>query len=487
MVLGATDAQFEGSLKIALMADIKQLYPWDNRRQESAYVLDNVYEPLIRFKEGSSDIGYWLATAVTPAPDFRVWTVQIRKNVYFHDGSMLNADAVVASLSMVPALRNKVKRINEYTVAITLDKPSVLFPDRLTLMEYSIVSLATVKCYHEKCKPLVLYGTGPFTFSHWTPGKEVVLKANLKYWGKKPFLKEAIFLPFKSDADLIKAIKEKQINIALAVSPNSITAIREIPHVTFRTVPTLGIGILALNTEKKSLNDARVRKAIAYAINKKELVKKYYFGGHTGAVAQTFVPPQIMKLYEPSADFEYNPEKAKALLKEAGYPDGFKVTLVPIYIHRPYMPDPPGIAEDIAVYLSAIGIKAKVILVGNEEEFKKMVLSNTYDMMLFGWHADVPDPDDLLTALLSTESINDANLSRWSNKQFDGLLEEARKKKTPVERLEYYQKAQTLFHQELPFIPLFTPLQTIAWSENVNGFVPHPVNRFYLQEISLRK
>lgn len=238
------------------------------------------------------------------------------------------------------------------------------------------------------------------------------------------------------------------------------------PNLEFRSVQTLGIGFLVMNTEKKPFNDTRVRMAISYAINKKELVRKYFLGGQTGIIANTFTPPQILRLYDESLNRDYNPEKAKSLLKEAGLPDGLETTLSIAPNPRPYLPDPPEIANDIKLQLEAVGIKAKIIPFVAPDGGGNPLQQGLYEISLSGWLADTIDPNDYFTALFSPDSINSSNITRWTNKKFNELIAEGRGKKDPASRLKFYQQIQVLLHQEMPFVPLIYPFKPLYGIRN---------------------
>ena len=157
---------------------------------------------------------------------------------------------------------------------------------------------------------------------------------------------------------------------------------------------------------------------------------------------------------------------------------------MPPAVRRPYFPDPVNIAEDIKKNLAEINIKVQIVHAKSWQDFLNHMHDGTFDMMLYGWMADTTDPSDMLTALLTTSSMNAFNSSRWSNKKFDGLIEMTRSQKDLAARNKLYHEAEIEFQKEMPFIPLFNPLQIIAWNETVKGFIPHPINRLYLQYVS---
>jgi len=476
--------KFGGSIKIGLPADITTIYPWKMTDTETVYVLENVYEPLIRLKKESAGIEPGLATDWAPSSDYKTWTVHLRKNVKFHDGSPFNADAVAETLTQNISFPAKIKKLDAYTLSFNLDQPDAAFAISLSLQYYIITSKATVKCFKENCTKLAAYGTGPFKLVSWQQNKELVLQANENYWGGRPYLKEAIFIPYIDTKKLVQALRDGTVDMVPAVSADNMTEIRQIPNVVFQSRQAMNIAYLGMNTQKPPFNNKKVRIAISYAINKKQLINKYYFNGQAGAVAKSCLPPAMFGYYKDLPDREYNPGKAKTLLKEAGYPKGFQTTLLPPPVNRAYLPNPTGIAEDIKIFLEQIGIKVQIAKSPSYKQFRDDVHSGQYEMTIYGWIADTIDPNDFLTALLATSSIDNSNSPRWSNQQFDVLITKARGV-SMAERIKTYQEAQQLFYEEMPFVPFANSLLLGAWKERVKGFQLHPASRFFLQHIWL--
>jgi peptide/nickel transport system substrate-binding protein len=187
------------SIKIGLRSDISTIYPWKMTDVETYYILQNVYETLIRLKKDADEIEPGLALKWTPSKDYKTWTFSLRQNVKFHDGSIFNSDSVIATFSLVPSFPGKVEKIDDYTVRFNLDKPNAAFVLSLTVANYGIVGEATIKCFNnKKCGKIIAVGTGPFRLESWQPRKQVVLKKNQNYWGDKAYLDEAIFIELKT-------------------------------------------------------------------------------------------------------------------------------------------------------------------------------------------------------------------------------------------------------------------------------------------------
>lgn len=476
--------KFGGTINIGLAADMATIYPWEMTDMETVYVLGNIYETLVRFKKETAEVEPCLATDWSFTPDYKIWTFHLRRNVKFHSGETFTADNVIDSIGLNKNFPAKVKKIDNYTVQFLLDNPNSAFAITLTMEYYSITSKATIKCYKEKCKKLVADGTGPFRFVSWKPNEEIILKANENYWGGKPYLSQVRFIPMRNNSDLMQNLKNGNVHLTHGIQPNNIEEIRKTNHLIFQSRPALTIAYLGFNTEQPPFNNKNVRIAISYAINKKELVKKYFYNGQAGIEAKSCLPAAMFGYYKDLPEREYNPKKAISLLKEAGYPNGFETTLLPAAVDRPYLPAPKEIAEDIAKYLSDIGVKVKIIQAKSWKDFLFDADNGNFEMILFGWIADTVDPNDFLTSLLLKSSIGISNSVRWSNEKFENLVLQARAQ-SQKDRLETYKKAQMIFYNEMPFIPLFSALQLAAWNEKVKGFVLHPASRLYLHQVWL--
>ena len=484
LAFGQQAAKYGGTIKIGLLADIATLYPWKMTDVETFSVMQGAYEPLIRLKKASADIEPCLAVKWIPSSDYLMWTFNLRKNVKFHDGTPFTADSVIETFAQHTVFPGKIKKIDDYTIVFNLDKPDAAFALSLSVENYGIVGTQAIKCFKEKCAKPPVIGTGPFIFERWIPGKEIAFRANENYWGGKPYLNQVIFIPFPNNTELMQALKNQTIHLTSAILPDNITAIRDIPYLIFQARPALSLGYVGMNSQKPPFNNSKVRIAISYAINRKEWVAKYFLNGQAGIIAKSCLPPTMFGYNKDLPEREYNPAKAKALLKEAGFPDGFETTLLLPYSARLYLPYPVQMGEDVKNNLAAIGIRVRILPIPGREEFRKATTEGKFDMLLFGWVADTIDPNDFLTALLSTQSIGTTNRVRWSNDYFDRFLQNARSENISA-RVETYKKAQEVFYKEMPLVPLVNALQLSAWNQKVKGYTLHTTSRLYLHDVWL--
>ncbi len=242
----------------------------------------------------------------------------------------------------------------------------------------------------------------------------------------------------------------------------------------------LNIGYWAFNTERPPFNDPLVRRALSYAVDVDKIMQAVFYG--SGIAATSNLPPSSWA-YVPQPELpQYDPQKAKELLKEAGYKDGFTMTLWAMPVSRIYNPNARKMAELIQSDLREIGVTAKIV----EYEwntFIERVGQHEHDSVLLGWAADTPDPDNFFTPLLScTATFSGKNPSNWCNPEFDLLLTQALDTNDIEARKVFYKKAQEMIAAELPLMPIAHGLRFQASNTNIEGITLRPFGGISLAE-----
>ncbi|MGH7589610.1 MAG: ABC transporter substrate-binding protein, partial [Gemmatimonadota bacterium] len=339
-----------------------------------------------------------LAEKAEASADGKVWTLQLRRNVKFHDGEPLDARAVVWNFERWmrkdhPQHANqlkagqtfeyfegqfggfddksiiaKVEAAGSHTVRITLKQPQAPFLQNIAMFPFGIASPKAVERAGTDFgkRPV---GTGAFRFVEWKPGQEVVLEPNPDYWGAKARVTRAVVRNIKDNSQRVAALKAGEVLAIEGINPDDLKVIKADPNLYVLLRPTNTTGYVAFNYKVKEFQDKRVRQAVAHAINKKAIVDALY--GGTGLVATQFQPPPLWGYNKELKGYDYSPEKARELLKQAGFPNGFseitwadgkKEPLVFWYMSRsrPYFPNPKEIGEAIAADLSRVGIKSQL-------------------------------------------------------------------------------------------------------------------------------
>ncbi len=438
------------TLVVGLLADPVSLDPHRATDLVSAAVVVNVCEPLVRFRPGGSRPEGALATTWATV-DRRTWTFTLREGVRFHDGSPLDAEAVVANLERLRRLRafpGRAERGGPHVVTITLDRPDAAL---LATLSQPFFALQSPKRLTDSLAERAV-GTGPFRLGSNRPGL-VELEANPDYWAGAPRLQRLVFRRLPDETALLAALRSGEVDLSSAVGQDRIGRLREDPELTLDSRIGLNVAFLCLNNERAPLTDVRVRQALARSVDRAELVRRT-LGGH-GEPARNPLPPSLWGYDRRTKDLELDRPTARRLLGEAGFPRGFETELLVADSPRPYMPSPRRAAQEIRQALGEIGVVARLREVATWPEYIESVTRGDYALCLLGWQADTMDPNDFLSALLASDSIGTTNRSRYRSAAMDAVLKRGRMGSDPHSRLDAYQEAQALFQKDMPWVPLY--------------------------------
>ncbi|SHK80817.1 ABC transporter substrate-binding protein [Desulforamulus aeronauticus] len=468
---------------------------------ESANPIVNIYDGLVRYKTGSTEIEPALATEWSPSADGKEWTFKLRQGVKFHDGTPFNADAVVFSVSrQLPPQRTdampyasftfgpveKVEKVDDYTVKFVLSEPYAPFLANLAMaLAAPIVSPAAVEKYGDKFieNPV---GTGPFKFVQWKKGEQIVLEANKEYWDGAPKLDKLVYKFIKENSVRASELRTGSIQAMNGLDPNDVKMLEDAGLSVIKN-PGMNINYLGFFCNKKPFNDPKLRLAVSHAINRENLINFLYQGlaELPNSVLPSFMPGHDKSLQAP----EYNPEKAKQLLAEAGYANGLKVTLLTYSNVRPYNPvGGDKLAAAIQADLRKVGIEAE-IKTYPWKEYKEIYtpeIVEAGDFMLYGWIGDNGDPDNFLSLLETKEIKSTLNAAKYSNKKVDELLVKARTAQKQEERNAAYSELQKIVQDEAPWVFLGHSKDMAAVSKNVEGFDLHPVGVIYFHNVDIK-
>ncbi len=511
--------QYGGTLVFGRGGDATSLDPAHATDGESYYSTRAVYNGLVEFKYGTTEIEPALATKWEVSKDGLEYVFHLRKGVYFAPTKYFNKKIEFTSKDVIFSLKrqfdsknpynkiggafkywqamdmsNIVKDIiavDKYTVKFVLKKPEAPFIANLAMDFAGILSKDYADYLLKKGKADKLsrepYGTGPFVFLAWKKDDKMIFNVNKDYWAGRPYIDRLIMKVIPNNAVRAAELKAGQIHIMDFPNPAEVAELEKNPKIKLVRQEGLNVGYLAYNTERKPFDNKLVRQAINYAINTKGIVESVYEG--LGTVAVNPIPPTIWSYNKNIKGYEYNPEKAKELLKKAGLEKGFETNIWAMPVPRPYNPNGRKVAEAIQADLAKVGIKAKIVSYDWGTYLKKCSMGE-HDMVLLGWTGDNGDPDNFLHVLLSKHSamVKPAqNRAFWKNDEFTALTDKAKVTADRATRTKLYEKAQVIFNEEAPWKTIAHSVVVEPMLKTVHGFKLDPTGKRRFKEVWIEK
>lgn len=458
------------SLVVAIPSDVRTLDPSAVEDTISMLVCNQAFEGLVRFVEGSIQTEPALAESWTWSADFRTWTFRLRPGVKFSDGSPLTVGDVVSSFREGKETGGKCVERGLDHVVFTLEEPNSRFLDVLAQMPYSI----------RKKGPAGLLGTGPYRIVSRKIGREIILSRN-ENSRITPHIGEVTIRVVPFTTLLGKGLVDGEIDLTDSVTPAILPILRRAPNVKLHHQMGLNTGFLAMNTSRPQLADPRIRTAIAASINRAPMLDRFFPTGF-GQAARSLLPPDIHLPKRP--DFvPFDQQKAKELMVAAGYRPSTILRIRPTWAPRPYLPDPPAIAWEIARMLRAVGFSVAEEPTPNTTEYQALKSSGNFDMLVAGWIADDTVPFTFLADNLLSTRIGSTNIPRYSNATFDALLHRMRLAAGPTLD-SLIDEAEMVVARDVPLAPLFHGAQIGAAGEQITGRILHPASAMRLASIA---
>jgi len=485
--------------------DSVRLDPGHETDGESFKVIDNLYESLVSYADTTTEIVPELATHWEISTDGLAYTFHLRPGVKFHDGTPLNAEAVLFSLDrqrtkMPPHpfhgiggpyvywqsmgmddIIADLKAADDSTVVFTLKKRNAPFLANLAMGFASIIS-PTAAAKHGEDFFKHPTGTGPFRFVEWVKDDRIVLERNPDYWGARTYLDRVVFRSIPENTVRLLALETGEIAGMDGISTELAKRLDGNAAFTLLKQPGRNVGYLAMNMDKPPFDKLEVRQALNYAVQREAIVAGLY-GGY-GSPAVNPMPPTQWGYNRAIAGYAYDPAKAKKLLAAAGFPNGFKTELWAMTGPRPYMPDPLKVAEAIQSDLKAVGVDAtlKTLEWGT---YLDQVQGGKAPMCLLGWTGDNGDPDNFLYVLLGKAAtrLPAQNVAFYRSDEVDALLLQAQEESDVAKRTAMYEQAQVLIHRDAPWVPLAHMTQLVGFRRNVHGFPMHPTGKVRFRSV----
>ncbi|MCM3763207.1 glutathione ABC transporter substrate-binding protein [Alkalihalobacillus oceani] len=496
----ATEGTAEGGeLVIALLSDARALDPHGSNDTPSSNVYYNIYESLVKYNE-NMELEPGLAES-WDAIDETTWEFKLREGVTFHDGSEFNADVVKANIDRVldPAIASprsflfdmisEVNVIDPYTVQFVTEYPFAPLPAHLAHNGGGMISPELIAADYEAMEageepgsvinngPI---GTGFFKFDSWNPGTEIRLVRNDDYWGEPAKLDSVVFKVVPEDLTRISELETGASHVSEPLSPADVQRVESTNGLHVNRQPSVALTYIGFNAEKEPFDNKLVRQAISMAIDKDSIIQGIYDGAGVPAIGP--IAPDVFGYDENATGLEYNPERAKELLAEAGYPDGFSTTL---------WTNDDRERMDIATFtqaaLAEIGVHAEIEVV-EWGAYLDQTASGAHDMFVLGWTTVTGDGDYGMYPLFHSSNFGEpGNRTFLSNPELDDLLEQARQNPDPDERLELYSQIQEILVDEAPMLYIHHQEYLLGVSDKVKNLWQDPTRIIRLQDVVLEQ
>jgi peptide/nickel transport system substrate-binding protein len=497
-----TDAKkIDGNVyNFATNQDIPHLDPHATAANTSFRQTYLIYDRLVTYNGTDTEVKPMLATNWDVSEDGKTYTFYLRDDVKFHDGTPLTAEAVKYSFTRAIKIgksaagmfkkvidENSFEIVNDHTIKIKLKKPFAPFVKTLGTVYGNIVNPKLAEHEGDDFGQTYLadkdMGSGPYKLASWDRGSKLVLTAVDDYWGGAPTMKTVniLIVPEASTARLMLEKGELDMLDYTMTSPDVLLEMDGKNDVVVQSAPGYQIDYAILNTEKPPLDNKLVRQAIAHAINYDVLLDNVYLGN---AIRIGGAVPKGMFGYNENAKlYDFDLDKAKQLLDQAGLKDGFKLELA--------ISENNEMRNNIALML-----QADLSKIGVQVEIKKyawptfldLVTSGGHQMSLVSWTPDYPDPDYNLWYFAHSSSKGPGfNLAFYENSQVDALLEEARSSVDEKRRGAAYQEIQSIMAEEEPYIFISQVKLNVPRKTWVKGFEINPMNTWFVPFYQITK
>ncbi|MCE7481893.1 MULTISPECIES: ABC transporter substrate-binding protein [Microbacterium] len=521
---GAAQGDVDSTFVFAASSDPAGLDPAFAQDGETFRISRQIFEGLVGTEPGTADPAPLLAESWEPSEDNLSYTFALKEDVTFQDGTPFNAEAVCVNFdrwynwtglaaseafgyyynklfkgyasNAADAVYKSCTPEGDYSVTVELNKPFAGFIPALSLPAFAMQSPAAMQEFaadevggSAEAPALSEYamgnpvGTGPFQFEEWAPGEQVTLKSYPDYWGDKGQIEEIIFRTIDDPTARRQSLEAGDIDGYDLVGPADTAALEE-DGFTMVPRPPFTILYLAFNQQVPALQDPKVREALSYAIDKDALISQVLPEGTQKATQ--FIPEVVNGYNDDVTTYEYDVDKAKALLAEAGYDESNPLKLdfnYPVNVSRPYMPDPEQIFTVLSSQLAEAGVETTPVAEEWVEYLDRTTGTADHGIHLLGWTGDYNDTDNFVGVFFGAQS------SEWGfdNPELFAALDEARGVADLDEQTPLYEDINEMVAEFIPGVPLAHPAPTLAFDSRVESYPASPVNDEVFTDIVLTK
>jgi peptide/nickel transport system substrate-binding protein len=453
-----------------------------------------IYDRLLDFPAGKYDKPELsLAKSNDVSPDGKTWTFHLREDVKFHSGNPLTADDVVYSFQRVVTLNDQpafiltqfgitpdaVKAVDKYTVQVTLDKKYAggIFFACLAAGVSSIVDSQVVKQHVQKTDKYPngdmgltwlarnSAGSGPFILRKWEKGDRVILEANPDHFKYPPKVKRVVIKEINEATSRRLQVEKGDIDIAWEMYPDQIKELKKNPDLRIESSPATIIYYVGMNVTMGPLADNRVRSAIRHAVDYSGIIDNIM--GGAARPTNSFIP-QGFAGYENVVYYREDLEKARQLLKEAGFPDGFDISMD----HGDQSPNPE-IAQALQNSLARVGIRVKLNKLISAQLWPKY-RAQKHELILARWGPDYVDPHTNAQPFADYKAKQLCWRNAYYNDETSALIQQAGQEMDDAKRIALYRQANKIIQTEGPYVMLYQPMYEHAVRNNIGEVYAAP-------------
>jgi peptide/nickel transport system substrate-binding protein len=486
-----------GALVVAQATGVLGLDPLRVTDSESIEAGELLFEGLVRWKPGTTVAAPGLATSWEVSTDGKRWTFHLRPGVVFHDGTAVDAQAVVFSFERLLDPRHpnflagdessywrsllkavtRISAIDPATVEIRVSRPYAPLLGDLAM--FPVVSPTAVRQWGDAFR-LHPIGTGPFTFESWTIGEQLVLKRFDRYWDTPARLDRIVFRVVVDARQRLVDLESGSVDLATAILPDEQPFVELHPDLVLHHTPGNDVSYLAFNVQRPGFRDLRVRRAASHAINKEPIVKLAYQG--RAIAADGPLPPTQWGYHQPQTRYGFDPALSRKLLAEAIGAKTFDPSIVyKLYAPstpRPYLAQPERVAHFLQAALAEVGIQTELVLQPYREH-RTSLENGEHDLALFGWIGDTGDPDNFLYVLFHSDNAvvgsSAHNFAFYRDPGVDKLLIEAQVAVDEVTRTGLYRAVQDRLSEDAPWVPIAHSEYVLAGRAEIQDVVLSPL------------
>ena len=392
-----------------------------------------------------------------------------------------------AQSMQLPGLIKQVEAPSPSSVRFVLNHPDATFLATLSMGFASIYSAEYADQLMKAGTPEKLnsqpIGTGPFVFVRYQKDAQVRYKANADYFAGKPSVDPLIYAISPDPNVRMQRLRAGECQVALSPKPQDIASAKEDSKLQILETPAFMTAFVAINSQHPPLDKPQVRQAINLAFDKASYLKAVF--EDTAQPANGIYPTNTWGYASDAHLYDHNPEKARALLAEAGLKDGFSTTIWTRPSGSLLNPAPAAGAQLLQADLAQVGIKAQIRTIEWGELIRR-AKAGEHDLLFMGWAGDNGDPDNFLTPQFSCAAVKSGtNFARYCDPKLDGLITKGKVTSAQADRSALYRQAQTLIQQQALWLPLAHPQVSVLAAKSVKGYEPNPFGRQDFSKVSV--